>query len=136
MARKTWKEKLFEGNEVQVKPVPTNIAGMKKGQVMLIPSGKIIDDFVKTIQKGKYVPIQEMRAALAKAHKAEVTCPITTGFHVRAVCEYAYECYQQGSSLEDITPFWRVLDEKTPTLKKLSIPTEFIAKRWSEEGLG
>ena len=60
----------------------------------------------------------EMRKALAGNHDADVTCPITTGFHLRTVAEAAFEDHEEGLPLEAITPVWRVLDKKAPTMKK------------------
>lgn len=49
-----------------------------------------------------------------------MTCPIYTGFHLRTVAEAACEAYVHGAKLIEITPVWRMLDETTPTTKKLS----------------
>lgn len=39
---------------------------------------------------------------------------------MRTVAEAAFEALERGVALTKITPIWRVLDEKAPTLKKLS----------------
>ena len=82
---KTWSEKFNDPRPHQVKPAPLDIAGMKKGEIMLIPSPKIIDAFIRTIPKGTGMDVPTLRKKLAKKYKAQVTCPITTGFHLRAV---------------------------------------------------
>ena len=43
-------------------------------------------------------------------HGAEVTCPVTIGYHLRTVAEAAHEALERGAALADITPFWRVLN--------------------------
>lgn len=41
----SWTEKLHASQTYEVKPAPTAIAGMKGGQMMLVPSANIIDAF-------------------------------------------------------------------------------------------
>lgn len=117
---KTWREKLNALKKPVCKPVSTDMAGMKKGEMMLIPTPQIIQEFVKTIPQGTATTSVEMRKALAQSHGAEVTCPITTGIFLRIVTEAAFEEHEEGFPLEALPPVWRVLDEKAPLLKKLS----------------
>ena len=132
---KTWTEKFNGAQAPEVKPAPLDIAGMKKGEIMLIPTPKIIDAFIAKIPRGQAMDVKTLRARLAKRHKAEVTCPITTGFHLRAVAEVALEKLKGGAKLSDITPFWRVLDENAKTTAKLSCGVAFVKKQRKAEGL-
>jgi hypothetical protein len=54
---------------------------------------------------------------------------------VRIVAEAAYEAYQKGTPLEQITPFRRVMDEKSPAAKKLTFGKQFLEERRRAEGL-
>ena len=76
-----------------------------------------------------------MRAATARAHDAEVTCPITMGFHIRTVAEAAWEAVASGTPISKVTPIWRVLDAASPTLAKLSFDVAFIRDQRAREGL-
>jgi hypothetical protein len=134
-AAKTWLDKLQAAAQPVVKPAPMDFAGMKAGQVMLIPTPRLIDEFVSKLPAGKSMDLKALRLALAKKHRAEVTCPVTTGFHLRVVAEAAYEKHRLGVSLTDITPFWRVIDAKTPMTKKLACGSEFVRERRMAEGL-
>ena len=87
---KTWTEKLADPRPHVVKPAPIDIAGMRAGQVMLVPTAALIDAFIRRIPRGESVDVKTLRARLARAHGAEVTCPITTGFHIRTVAEAAW----------------------------------------------
>jgi hypothetical protein len=136
MKRKTtWTEKLNSPKRHEVKPAPINIAGMKAGQIMLVPTAKIVDDFIRTIPKGVSMDVKTLRAKLARKYKAEVTCPITTGYHLKTIAEAAFEAHQQGAKVREITPIWRVLDESTPTTKRLSYDPAFIMDQRAREGL-
>jgi hypothetical protein len=134
-AAKTWLDKLQAAAQPVVKPAPMDFAGMKAGQVMLIPTPRLIDEFVARVPAGKSMDVAAMRQALAKQQRAEVTCPVTTGFHLRVVAEAAYERHRLGIPLRDITPFWRVIDAKTPMTKKLACGAEFVRERRLAEGL-
>ncbi|WP_034472415.1 hypothetical protein [Afipia sp. P52-10] len=132
---KSWTDKFNDPRPHQVKPVPVDIAGMKKGEIMLVPTPKIIDAFIARIPRGQGMDVKTFRAKLARTYKAEVTCPITTAIHLRTVAEMALERHQQGAKLAEVTPFWRVLDERTPVAAKLSCGTAFVKKQRKAEGL-
>lgn len=133
--KKSWAEKLNDPKPYEVKPAPINIAGMKAGQIMLVPSAKIVDAFIRTIPKGASMDVKTMRHQLARKYKAEVTCSITTGFHLKTVAEAAHEALQNGAPLKDVAPIWRVLDANSPTTKRLTCGPDFITGHRAREGL-
>jgi hypothetical protein len=130
---KSWTEKLNTAAEPVVKPAPVSIAGMRAGQVMLVPTTRMIADFMSAIPPGHTVDILSMRRELAARHHAEVTCPIYTGYHLRTVAEAALEAHSAGMPAEAITPFWRVLDEQSPTTGRLPNGVAFVAARRAAE---
>lgn len=135
-AKKSWADKLNSTVPHKLKRMPIDIAGMKKGELCLVPSVKMVDDFVHAIPAGVSVSVAEMRKTLAQQYQAEVTCPIYTGFHLRTVAEAACEAHQKGATLDEITPIWRILDGSTPTTKKLSKQdAAMIAAQRKREGL-
>ena len=62
---------------------------------------------MKKVPKGKLTTINELRTALAKKHKTDFTCPITTGIFSWIAAYAADELAQQGR--KRITPYWRTL---------------------------
>ena len=133
---KSWTDRLNDPRPHQVKPAPINIAGMKKGEIMLVPTARIVDAFIRGIPSGQAMDAKTLRQKLARKYKAEVTCPITTGFHLRTVAEAAWEAHRDGAKLSDITPFWRVLDEATPTAARLACGVDFVARQRKKEKIG
>ena len=133
--KKTWTERLRDTKAHEVKPAPIDIAGMKTGQLMLVPTALMVDRFIRGIPKGHSLTAKQLREALAATHGAEVTCPITTGFHLRTVAEAAWEALADGASIRGLTPVWRVLPPDSLTLKKLSFDTAFIRRQRELEGL-
>lgn len=132
---KSWTERLNAAATVTVKPAPMSIAGMKAGEIMLVPTPRLIDDFIRAIPAGQSMDVRAMRKALAERHEAQVTCPIYTGYHVRTVAEAACEALRDGAGVDDITPFWRVLDAAAPTTGRLTIGAGFVHARRQAEGL-
>lgn len=133
--RKTWQEKLNDGRAPHVEIADKDFAGIRAGQKMLIPTPKLVDEYIRQIPKGKTIDSNILRKDLAMEHRAEVTCPLTTGIFLRIVAEAAYEDYQKGKAIGKITPFWRVMDEKSSTAKKLTFGTAFLKEQRKKESL-
>src|SRR5690242_17046112 len=133
--RKTWAEKLNIDRTPIVEKADKDFAGIKTGQMMLIPTPKIVDAYIRQIPKGHFVDTDTIRKDLAAEYHAEVTCPLTTGIFIRIAAEAAYEEYEKGKPLSKITPFWRVIDEKSPTAKKLSFGTKLLREQRKKEGI-
>jgi hypothetical protein len=133
--KKTWTERLNAPVPHVVKPAPMDIAGMKKGEIMLVPSPRIVDAFIRAIPRGTSMDVKTLRLKLARRYKAQVTCPITMGFHLRTVAEAAYEAHVAGAPLDEITPFWRVLDDSVPTTRRLACGAAFVTDQRAREGL-
>lgn len=130
---KSWTERFNAPAEPVVKPAPVSIAGMQAGQIMLVPTARMIADFISAIPPGQTADTKAMRHELAERHRAEVTCPIYTGYHLRTVAEAALEACAAGVPVEAITPFWRVLDEHSPTTGRLPNGVAFVAARRAAE---
>jgi hypothetical protein len=120
MARKSWTDRLNDPRPHQVKPAPINIAGMKAGEIMLIPTARIVDDFIRAIPAGQSMDIKTLRQKLARKYQAEVT----------------WEAHHGGTRLGEITPFWRVLDATAPTTSKLACGAEFVTRQRKRERIG
>jgi len=132
---KTWTDKLADPRPHVVKPAPIAIAGMKAGQIMLVPTARLVDGFIRSIPHGRSMSVRALRVALAAAHGAEVCRPIKTGIYLRTVAEAAWEALANGTRVAGIAPVWRVLDATSPTLPKLSFDLAFIRDQRALKGL-
>lgn len=135
MAKKSIQEKFNDEKHVKVEVLDKDFSDMKKGEKMFIPSPKILASYINQIPKGKSVSIKTLRKDLAIEHHADNTCPLTTGIFLRILAEKNYEDMQNGTALAKITPFWRVIDPKSPLLKKLTFGNEFILEQHKKENL-
>ena len=132
---KDWAQKLNTPGTNGIKPSPRSFSDVAEGQTMLVPTARQVDDFIRSIPHGTEMDVRALRTALAVEYGAEVTCPVTMGYHLRTVAEAAHEALDRGAALADITPFWRVLSGRTPTTGKLSFGADFVAGQRKREGL-
>ncbi|MFD9900144.1 hypothetical protein ACHMW4_12260 [Mesorhizobium sp. UC22_110] len=132
---KSWTERLNTPGINGIRPTPRTMSDVVEGQPMLVPTPRQVDDFIRSIPQGVEMDVRALRTALAIEHGAEVTCPVTIGYHLRTIAEAAAEDLERGAALADITPFWRVLSSRTPTTKRLSFGAAFVARQRGREGL-
>ncbi len=133
--RKTWVEKRDLAKEAVVKKIVKDFADIKAGEKMLIATPKIVDEYIRSISKGKETTLAQMRKDLAAAYHADKTCPVTSGIFLRIVAEAAQEEYENGKAIGKITPFWRIMDEQSPAAKKLSFGTGLLREQRRKEKL-
>jgi len=107
--RKSWREKLADSKDL---PKTGRVMGRMTKRwgtgTMVVPAPREVDALMKQVPRGKVTTINELRAALAKKHKADFACPITTGiFSWIAAHAAAEEAAAEGA--RRITPYWRTL---------------------------
>lgn len=134
--RKTWKEKLATTSDgPKVERLDKKFADIPEGATMLVATPAIVDAYIRHIPRGMHTSLLQMRKDLAVEYNAEYTCPLTSGIFLRIAAEAAWEEYNAGRSLKQITPFWRMIDKKAPVCKKLTFGTDFIKEQRENEGL-
>ena len=126
---------MHAAEEPKIRPSPRTFSDVVEGDVMLVPTARQVDEFMRAIPAGTSMDVRTLRRQLALKHGAEVTCPVYTGYHLRTVAEAAHEALQRGAPLDGITPFWRVLDEAAPTTGRLTFGAGFVQQRRRAEGL-
>jgi alkylated DNA nucleotide flippase Atl1 len=115
----TWVEKLNDNKGLpKVEKITDKMSKRWGTGTVVIPAPIEVDEMMKTVPAGKLVTINDIRAALAKKHKATIGCPMTTGIFAWIAANAAEERKQSGE--KDITPYWRtlktggILNEKYP----------------------
>ncbi|MCZ8023600.1 MAG: hypothetical protein O9294_17685 [Cytophagales bacterium] len=131
--KKTWLDKLNESKQPHIVKLEKAFAGIPAESRLFIPSPKLIDEYIQHIGYGKQTDVKTMRNDLAIEHNAENTCPVTTAIFLRIVAEANYEKFQQGTPIEKITPFWRVIEPQSTLSKKLTFGQEFIINQREAE---
>lgn len=135
MAKKTWAEKMKPEMEHKVEVADKDFADIPAGHTLLIATPTIVDEYVRHIPEGTHVPIKQMREDLAAEYGAEFTCPVTSGIFLRIVAENAYDQLQKGEPIDKIAPFWRMIDKKSTSAKKLACGLDWLQQQREKEGL-
>ena len=108
---KSWNEKLNDSKDlpkiVKLKPEGAQHWG---GETMVVPSPLEVDELMKKVPRGKVVTINEIRKALAKKHRTDIGCPLTSGIFAWIAAHAAEE--ERGRGEKEITPYWRTLKAK------------------------
>lgn len=133
--KKTWVEKMNPSAKFHVETCDKQFADIPAGATMLIATPTIVEHYIRNIPEGHAGSLAQMRKDLAADYNAQYMCPITAGIFLRIVSEAAWEQLQQGKAIDDVVPFWRMIDRKTPTAKKLSFGTDFVQQQRLAEGL-
>ena len=131
--KKSWLDKLKENKEPKIKRIDIDFADIPAGSNMFIATPKLIDQYINEIGVGKRIDLKTMRKDLAIEHNADYTCPVTTGIFLRIVAEANYEKLQQGIHLQEITPFWRVIEPNSALAKKLTFGQDFLLEQIEKE---
>jgi len=131
--KKSWLDKLNENKEPKIKRIDIDFADIPAGSNMFIATPKLIDQYINEIGVGKRIDLKTLRKDLAIEHNADYTCPVTTGIFLRIVAEANYEKLQQGKHLEEITPFWRVIEHNSALAKKLTFGQDFLLEQIEKE---
>jgi hypothetical protein len=131
--KKSWREKLADDKGL---PKVGKVAGkmsLRWGSgPMVIPAPREVDALMRQVPKGRLVTINELRAALAKKHKAGFACPITTGIFSWIAAHAAAEAETEGA--KRITPYWRTLKTGGEVNPKYPGGAVGLAKRLRAEG--
>ena len=124
--RKTWAEKLEGAKPPHVSELKKGFAGFKPGQKLFIASPLLLKERVARIPAGTRKDVAEFRKDLAQEHGADGTCPVSTSIFLRIVAEAALDEVAAGKQVSEVTPFWRIVDPKSPLAGKLSCGIEFL----------
>lgn len=116
----TWKTRVAKAKAAHVVVIESDFAGIRAGSRLLIASPDILVRYLMQIPSGETRTIQRLRNELARRHRADATCPVTTAIYLRAVAEAAWEDLAGGADRDAVPPFWRVIEPGSPIAKRLT----------------
>lgn len=106
--KKTWQQKLADDKDLpKVVKLEGDMVRRFGGATLVIPAPREVDALMRQVPRGALTTIDELRSAVARKHKAESGCPITTGIFSWIAAHAADEASREGKT--DITPYWRIL---------------------------
>jgi alkylated DNA nucleotide flippase Atl1 len=131
--KKSWREKLADDKGLPKIGKVTGKMSKRWGTgKMVIPAPREVDALMRQVPKGRVVTINELRAALAKRHKADFACPITTGIFSWIAARAAAEAAAEGA--KRITPYWRTLKVGGEVNPKYPGGVDRVSQRLGAEG--
>ena len=131
--KKSWREKLADDKGLpKVGKVEGKMTQRWGTGTMVIPAPREVDALMRQVPKGRLVTINELRAALAKRHKVNITCPITTGIFSWIAAHASAEAEAEG--VKRVTPYWRTLKTGGEVNSKYPGGVDALAKRLRSEG--
>ncbi len=104
-----------------------DFAGIKVGSMLFVGTPQIIDAYVRTVPQGETRTIERMRRELARKNQCDATCRVSTAIFLRISAQAAIEQLNQGKSVQEVTPFWRVIEAGSTISNKLSIDAQRLA---------
>ena len=122
-----WRGRFRKAKPPHVVTLHADFAGVKAGQTMLISSPEVIARYAATIPRGEFRSIARMRGDLARRAGADAMCPVTTAIFLRVVAEVALRDLEEGRPLDEVAPFWRIVEPTDKVAAKLSCGPDHIA---------
>lgn len=130
---KTWKDKM-KAKPPHIVVLDKDFAGVPAGSRLLISCPVELADYLRSkVPPGETREVQQVRRELAALHGADATCPVSTAIFIRTVSEAAWDDIQAGVPLQQVAPFWRMVDPSSPLAKKLRAGSEWITHQRAAE---
>jgi alkylated DNA nucleotide flippase Atl1 len=106
--RKSWREKLADDKNLpKVARIEGALSRRWGSGTVVVPAPREVDAAMRKVPKGRVVTINEIRAHLARKHRATIGCPLTTGIFAWIAAHAAEESAAEGA--KRFTPYWRTL---------------------------
>lgn len=129
----SWKQKLERDEGFpKVVPIGPSMTSQWGQGTMVIPAPREVDEIMRRIPEGRLITIHEIRAVLARRHRATIGCPMTTGIFAWIAANAAEESANRGKRAT--TPYWRTL--KTGGFLNEKYPGGVAAQKARLEGEG
>src|SRR5690349_10424135 len=131
--RKSWAEKLADSKGLpKVGKITGRMTKRWGNGTMVVPAPLEVDAVMRNVPKGRLVTINEIRGVLARAHRVDIACPITTGIFAWIAAHAAEEAVAGGR--KRITPYWRTLKSGGQLNEKYPGGIPALKKRLEAEG--
>jgi alkylated DNA nucleotide flippase Atl1 len=132
--KKSWQEKLADSKGLpKIGKVTGKMTARWGTGTMVVPAPLEVDELMRRVPKGRVTTISQIREALARKHRVNFACPITTGIFAWIASHAAEEAAAQGR--KRITPYWRTLKSSGELNVKYPGGAAAQAARLRAEGL-
>ena len=131
-----WRTMLAKKKQAKVVVLEKDFAGIKAGSKLYVATPKVIDEYIRGVPSGQVRTIERLRNELARKNRCTATCPVSTAIFMRISAEAALEELAEGKSLNEVAPFWRVIDPDSKLANRLTVGPEWVAAQRAAEGDG
>ena len=130
---KSAREHLASDKQPKTVVLDGDFAGVKKGQTLFVATPAIVDAYIRKIPRGETRTIVRMRRELARKHKCDATCPVSSAIFIRISAQAAIDEMEEGTPASDVAPFWRLLTGTDKIASRLSIDPAWIDRQRESE---
>lgn len=116
---KTWSGRFETKRYPKRVTLDADFAGIPAGSTLFVGTPKILQTYIHKIPSGETRTIQRLRRDIARANRCAAMCPVSTSIFLRILAEAAWDDLHAGKGVDEITPFWRVIEPGSAIAKKL-----------------
>jgi hypothetical protein len=126
---RSWADRLTDPRAPKRVRLAAPFAGVPAGQMLFVGTPQIVDAYVRRIPRGESRTIVRLRRDIARAHRCDAMCPVSTAIFLRICAEAAWEALQAGAKVGSVAPFWRVIEPGSTIAKKLAADSAWIERQ-------
>ena len=104
-----------------------DFAGVKAGQSLFIGTPQIVARYLERIPFGETVSMAKLRNQIARRHRCDAMCPVSTAIFLRIVADWAVEELDAGVPPDKVVPFWRAIGPDDKIAKRIAIDSQRLA---------
>jgi hypothetical protein len=120
------KPKKYPLKQHKIVKLETDFTGIKAGSMLFVATREIIEAYMYAIPRGECRTVHRLRNELARKYNCDATCPVSTAIFIRQVAEKALLELDYGKAINEVAPFWRLVEPDSKIAKKLEIDSSWI----------
>jgi len=120
------KPKKYPLKQHKIVKLETDFAGIKAGSMLFVATLEIIEAYMYAIPRGECRTVHRLRNELARKFNCDATCPVSTAIFIRQVADKALLELDDGKAINEVAPFWRLVEPDSKIAKKLEIDSSWI----------
>lgn len=121
-----WRQRAAKSRWTKRVVLESPFAGLPKGTVLFVGTPALLARYIASIPRGETRSLQRLHRDIARKHRCEAMCPVSTAIFLRLIAEVAWDEIRSGRSPEDVTPFWRVIAPGSRIARRLRAPTAWL----------
>ncbi len=129
----SWAVKVAKPRKAKRVRIDAPFAGVPAGSMLFVGTPDVVASYLKKIPWGETRTIERMRREIARNHECDAMCPVSTAIFLRMVAEAAWDALASGQAVENVVPFWRVIEAGSPIAKRLRVDSAWLTHQRSSE---